>query len=244
MTSRCPSELALERHLLDPQGSPDRLHVAACARCTARLEEMRRQGEEFQRYVFPATVEAVEAAADRKGAWRLTRWLALGPVALAGAAALLLMLRPAVPPEDYVGSKGALGLSVFVREGSAVRAVRDGEPVDAAAALRFRVHAPADCRLWILSLDAKGEVSRLYPAEGTGGAAVSGAAEIPGGAVLDGQAGPERIFAVCTPGPSRWRDLAAQLRGPPGEAAVRRGPSATGLPAGTQLASLLLEKRT
>jgi hypothetical protein len=245
MIDRCPSTLALERHLLEPATSPVRHHVASCQRCEARLDEMRRQGEAFQQFVFPATVEAIEAAAQPGARWRLGRWLMLGPVAVGAALALVLVMRPATPPDEYLGLKGGLGLAVYAQEGAAVRALRDGEPVGAAAALRFKVHASQACRLWILSLDSRGEVSRLYPGEGTGGAAVSGAVEIPGGAVLDGQAGPERIYAVCTPGPAKWRALAAQLKGEgAGEAAVRVSPSTARLPEGTQLASVLLEKRT
>jgi hypothetical protein len=158
------------------------------------------------------------------------------------------MLRPEGPPDDYLGVKGRgdLAISVFVKEGGSVRAVASGEPVQADAALRFRVQAAQPCRLWILSLDASGEVSRLYPGEGTGGAPVSGLQEIPGGAVLDGRPGPERIYAVCTPGPSRWRDLAVQLKGggASGEASVRRPGTPSGLPEGARIATLLLEKRS
>lgn len=248
MTARCPSDLALERHLLEQDGSPHAAHVNGCARCAARLQEMRRQGEAFQQFVFPATVEAVEAAAGKRR-WSLPRWLLLGGPALAAAAAVaVFLIRPAGPPDDYLGVKGRgdLALSVFVKEGAAVRAVASGEAVRPDAALRFKVQAARPCRLWILSLDATGEVSRLYPAEGTGGAEVSGAQEIPGGAVLDGLAGPERIIAVCTPEPAKWRALAAQLKGTaaPGEALVRRAPEGSGLPQGTLLASILLEKRS
>jgi anti-sigma factor RsiW len=248
MTARCPSDLALERHLLEPEGPALQPHLAGCSRCAARLEEMRRQGEDFQRFVYPATVEAVEAAAwPGRRPW--LRWLALGgPALAAAAAAVVLMVRPWGPPDDYLGVKGSggLGIAVFVQEAGAVRVVGNGEAVRADAAVRFRVRAARTCRLWILSLDARGEVSRLYPGEGTGGAEVSGAADIPGGAVLDGQPGPERIYAVCTPGPSKWRALAAQLKGGagPGEASVRAPPPAAGLPEGTLLATVLLEKRT
>jgi len=248
MTARCPSDLALERHLLEAEGSPLTPHVDGCARCAARLREMRRQGEAFQQLVFPATVEAIEAAAAPRR-WAVPRWLLLGGPALAAAAAVaIFLIRPAGPPDDYLGVKGRgeLGLSVFVKEGAAVRAVASGEAVRPDAALRFRVQAAGTCRLWILSLDASGEVSRLYPGEGSGGAEVRGAQEIPGGAVLDGKVGPERIFAVCTPGPSRWRDLAAQLKGgaTPGEQSVRRPPPPAGLPPDTAVATVLLEKRT
>jgi hypothetical protein len=245
MTARCPSDLALERHLLEPDSAPLGEHLTSCGRCVARLEEMRRQGEAFQQYVFPATVEAVEAAA-RPTRWRLARWLALGPALAGVGAAVILLVRPAAPPDEIVLKGSGLGISVFVKEGSSVRAISDGEAVRADASLRFKVRAASTCRLWILSLDANGEVSRLYPGEGTGGAEVFGTVEIPGGAILDGQSGPERIYAVCTPGPSKWRALAAQLRGGSGagEATVRAAPSPAALPAGAQLATVLVEKRT
>jgi hypothetical protein len=243
MTARCPSELSLERHLLEPATSPIRQHVAACDRCAVRLEEMRAQGEHFLQFVFPATVAAIEAAARPRS--RLGGWLRLG-LALAVAAGLVVLVRHAGPPEDGLGSGSGLGLAVLVQEAGTVRAVRDGGAVVAAAELRFRVRTSSDCRLWILALDASGEVSRLYPGEGTGGAAVHGTVEIPAGVVLDGRAGPQRLYAVCTPGPSRWRALAPQLKGAPGsgEALVRARPDVARLPAGTLLASVLVEKRT
>ncbi|HUL59102.1 MAG TPA: hypothetical protein VLU43_07505 [Anaeromyxobacteraceae bacterium] len=66
MTARCPSDLALEKLLL-ARGDPGAgLHVRSCGRCQERLAEMRRQGDEFFRYVFPATVRAVEEAAPAR----------------------------------------------------------------------------------------------------------------------------------------------------------------------------------
>jgi hypothetical protein len=243
MNASCPSDLALERHLLTPEASPLGEHLAACPRCIARLVEMRRQGEEFQQYVFPVTVAAIEAAAH-PGRWRPWRRL-VAPLALAaGLAALTLFVLRWGPLDRQFGSEGDLGLSVLVQDGHSDRAVHDGDGVSAAAALSFRVRTASACRLWILSLDSRGEVVRLYPGEGTGGAAVDGPVQIPGGSVLDGQAGPERIYAVCTPGPSRWRALATQLKGEAGagEAAVRAAPDVTRLPPGTLLASVLIEK--
>lgn len=245
MAARCPSDLALERHLLEPGTSPLRSHLAGCASCQARLEEMNRQAEAFHRYVYPATVEAVEEAAAAHRRRRL-RWLILGPALAAAVATVLFLVRPAAPPSDGDGATGGLAITVLVDEGSGARPVRSGEAVAAASSLRFRVEAASACRLWILSLDATGEFTRLYPGEGTGGAAVSGAAEIPESAVLDGQAGPARIVAICTPGPAKWRALAAQLKGgaAAGEAFVRARPNSAALPAGARLASVLLEKRT
>lgn len=249
MTARCPSDLALERHLLALAGSPLAGHLAACPGCAARLATLQRQGEEFLRFVYPATVEAVEAAAAHPGlfsSWR--RWFALVP-ALGGAAALALFLaRPVAPPDDYLGVKGGgpLGLAVFVQEGSAPRSARDGEPVPAGASLRFRVRTARPCNLWLLSVDGRGQVSRLYPTQGEGGAALERSADLPGGAVLDGQAGPERIIALCAPAPLGWSSAEAAVRaafGAPGPEAVRRVTAIAGLPAGTAQDALLLEKR-
>ncbi len=245
MEARCPSDPALERHLLAGASSPLEGHVSACASCAARLEAMNRLAEAFHREVYPATLAAVQAAAAAHRRERL-RWLVLGPALAAAVAAALTLTRLAAPPAEDAGATGGLGLTVLVQEGAGARAVRSGEAVDAAAALRFRIHAASACRLWILSLDAAGEFTRLYPGEGTGGAAVRGAVEIPGDAVLDGRAGPARIVAVCTPGPAKWRALAAQLKGTAAvsEDFVRAPPNAAALPAGATLASVLLERRS
>jgi hypothetical protein len=249
MTARCPSDLALERHLLSPERSTLTGHLAACPACAARLETMKRQGEEFLRFVYPATVEAVEAAAARPTlakAWR--RWLLLVPALGAAAALLVLVSRPAAPPDDYLGVKGGgpLGLAVFVQEGSAPRLARDGEPVAAGSALRFRIRTARPCHLWILSLDARGQVSRLYPVQGEGGALVERSADLPGGAVLDGQPGPERLIALCAPAPLGWASAEQAVRtsaGAAGPDVVRQAITVAGLPSGTAQDSLLLEKR-
>jgi hypothetical protein len=117
--------------------------------------------------------------------------------------------------------------------------------VRADAALRFRVRLPRPCHLWILSVDAQGQVSRLFPTEGDGGALAVGLIELPGGAVLDGRPGPERILAVCTPRPHLYAPLerAAQVATARGAGAVRAVRVVPGLPDGTDQASVLLEKR-
>ncbi len=245
MTARCPSDLALEEHLLAPEASAHRAHVDGCTACQGRVAEMRRQGEDFVRYVYPATVAAVEdAAAARRPRWLGWGWLVALP-ALAAAAAAVLLVRPAAPPEDYVGLKGGgLGLAVYLKSGAGVELARDGAHVPAAAALRFQVHPAGPCRLWIVSLDAAGQVSRLFPAQGDGGAALDRTTELPGGAVLDGRAGPERILALCAPGPLPYARVEGAVRkaAAPGPDAVRELRGVPGLPAGTVIESVLLEK--
>ncbi len=244
--THCPSDLRLEAHLLDESGSPIASHLSTCDRCRARLEEMRRLGEEFRREVYPATVEAVVEAARPRSPWR--RWAVyLAPIPVAAvAAAVVLMVQPRGPGEDYLGTKGSgLMLAVFARAADAGRVVADGESVSPSAALRFQVHPATPCRLWLVSVDSAGTVSRLYPASGEGGAEVAGAGPLPGGALLDGKPGPERIYAVCTRYPMPFADLERAVRAAAGAGAtaVRQGRPLQGLPGGAAQATLLLEKR-
>jgi hypothetical protein len=247
MTARCPSDLKLEAFLLDPGASPVKPHVETCARCAARLAEMRRQGDEFMQYVFPATLEAVEAAAAGTRRRRLAGWFAPIP-ALAAAAAILIVARPDAPPDDYLAVKGSntIGLAVFLQKGGGeARSARDGEVVPAAAAVRFKVRPSRPCRLWVVSVDAAGQVSRLFPRDGEGGFELERISVLPGGAVLDGQPGPERFLALCTPVavPYARVEAAARTAMAGGPERIRSVRTVPGLPAGTTQDSLLLEKK-
>jgi len=242
VTRGCPSDLLLEAHLLDAGSSGLAPHLDGCPECQARLRGMEAEGEHFRRFVYPATLDAVLEAARPSS--RRSRFGVFVPATAAVAAGLLLLLVPA-PPDGYVGSKGdALGLTVFVGTPDGARVVPDGGSIPAGSALRFQVRSSAPCRLWIVSVDAGGQVSRLYPAGGDEGAEVQTGSPLPGGAVLDGNPGPERVFAVCSPRPIRLQELesagrAASARGREG---VRGTTQLPGLPAGAVQASLLLEK--
>lgn len=262
--TRCPSDLALEAHLLEPATSALAPHLAGCQGCQQRLARMEREGDEFRQYVFPATVGAVEeSAAPRR---LLPSWFAPLTGLAAAAAALVLVVNagrlggPDAPPPGYVGTKGGpaaaaaagdaqvkgthLMLNVFVQGPAGAAAVADGEAVPAAAGIRFKVKAAAPgCRLWIASVDGAGQVSRLFPASGE--AAPVAAGELPGGARLDGLAGPERIYAVCAPDALPWDAFAQAVHAAAdgGEAKVRAAGPLGGLPAGAAQATVLLEKR-
>jgi hypothetical protein len=240
----CPSDLRLEALLLASDGA-DAGHVAECPACQERLAEMRAQGEAFAREVYPATVDAVIASVQSGPAARPAprlRWLRFAvPLAAAAAAALFLLvrLRPAPTVE----------LSVFVKDGARAAPVTDGEPVPASAALRFEVHPSSPCCLWILSVDPSGNIARLYPPKGDKASEeLIHPAEphaLPTTAVLDGQAGPARIFAVCTKAPVPWPKLkdAAAKKLEKGEDAVRQLRAISGLPRGSAQTSVLIEKR-
>ncbi len=238
--ARCPSDLALERHLQGPARSALAPHLGACSACRGRLAHMEAEGEEFRRFVYPATVGAVEDAAEkaaRRRPWRLS--LRLAPLAAAAAVAFLWG-----PASDYVGAKG-FPFTTWLAAPAGARAVADGAEVPAAGELRFRVQPPVPCRLWIVSVDSVGQVSRLYPAEGEGGAEVRQGGTLPGGAILDGRPGPERLFAVCARQRLPFERVAQVVRAAAGSGAeaVRSGKVLAGLPRGAAQATLLLEKR-
>lgn len=244
MTTRCPSDLALEQHLLDPAASPLLAHVEACAPCRARVLRMQAEGEDFRRFVFPATVEKVEEAAVRRRRWLPLVLAPAGAFAAVAVAVVIAVRTPTGPPPDYLGPKGGpVILSVFTSGEHGVRALADGEVVPAASALRFRVGARG-CSLWLLSVDASGQVTRLFPAAGDAAPPPEGG-ELPGGAVLDGEAGPERLFAVCAESPIPWGEVerAALQAAGGGAGRVRAGRALAGLPADAAQATLLLEKR-
>jgi hypothetical protein len=185
-----PSELKLERHLLDPARSQVKDHVDACGQCRARLVEMEKQGEDFRRFVYPATLEKVT-----KRRFQFARLRALWVLApVAGLAAVLLIARPG-PSGDYIGTKGGpLELTAYAALPSGAKALSEGDEVPASASLRFRVRAKKPCTLSLLSVDGSGQVSKLYAQP------VRGDTALPGGVRLDGKGGPERFFAVCGPG--------------------------------------------
>lgn len=254
MTPRCPSDLALELFLLQPERSPEAKHVSACPDCATRLARMKEEGDEFRQFVFPATVEAVEESMDRRSLlsrliperfhWRYL----LAPVGALAAVAMFFLVQPGGPPQDYeYGVKGSgMALAVFVNGTQGASAVPDGARISASAALRFKVQPAKDgCWLWILSVDGKGQVSQLYPPQGAA-PDLRTAGTVPGGALLDGQPGPERIYAVCAPSQqTSFSDLkaAAEAAAGGGVERVRAARNLGGPLSGAVQATLLLEKQ-
>jgi hypothetical protein len=247
MTAACPSDLAFERYLLGRAPEVE-AHLGACAGCAARLAEMRREGDEFRRAVYPRTVDRIEEAAQGRSPRRWLRLLLVPAPALAAALAAVLLVGRSGPDADYLGTKGgggAIGLTAFARSDAGVRPVADGADVAAGATLRLRVRTGAACRLVILSVDGAGHVSRLDGSGDEGLALQAGQHDLPGGVELEGGAGPERLFAVCAPAGLDCSALeeAARAAASGGDADVRRASALAGIPRGTPQATLLLEKR-
>jgi len=221
-----PSELKLERHLLDPDRSPVKDHVAGCDRCRTRLLEMEKAGEDFRRFVYPATLANVV-----KRRWAPLR--ALWVIAPAAGLATVLLIARTGPTPDYIGSKGgALALTAYASLPSGPKALAEGDTVPASASLRFRVRTAKPCLLSLVSVDSSGLVSKLYATQ-----EVRGDVTLPGGVRLDGKAGPERFFAVCDSGGSDAVEQAARRVGEE----VRQKRALPGVQ-GPQV-SLLIEKK-
>jgi Domain of unknown function (DUF4384) len=203
----CLDDVALERVRLELGHADQLAHAATCEACRAKLETMAHEDADFHRFVFPRTVDTV-VASQRP---RRFGFFALGLAPLAAGAAMALALWPRAPEPEYVGVKGAtVGLAVFSLDatGAPVRLL-DGARVPASASLRFRVAPSKPCHLWVFSLDEHSQVSRLFPPEGAA-PLVTAEMTLPGGATLDGVAGAERVFAVCSPQPLDFEAVAAQ----------------------------------
>jgi hypothetical protein len=236
----CPSVLKLEAHLLNPERSPVAVHLATCDRCRDQVANMQRQGDDFMRFVYPATVEGLNPKRARRWNWAGI----FAPVAALAAAAVVIVVRSG-PPNEYVGTKGvSFKLNVYAGLEAGARALSDNDQVPANAALRFRIQSGRPCNLGIVSVDEHGEVSRLFPTNGDQGRKLAKAEVLPGGAILDGKPGPERIFAVCSIDPLAMPQVEAAVKIAAGTGAesVRTVNTIPGLPAGTAQATVLLEK--
>ncbi|MCP3144314.1 DUF4384 domain-containing protein [Pyxidicoccus xibeiensis] len=227
-TAQCPSDLALEAHLLTPNPATAR-HLAVCAHCQiwerAAAQAARTFARESPRWLANTRVKPSLAR----------RWapLLLPVAALAGAA--VFFLRPTPPAAPLYATKGE-ALTVYVGGQGEPRAAAQGERVRPGEQLRFHVSPGSETFVWIASVDAKGTVSRLAPAEGTMPLAVSGTQLLPGGAVLDETEGPERIWAVLSKEPLTWAVVEQALQGSP-----VRAPAEVHIP-GARTATVLLER--
>jgi hypothetical protein len=235
-----PSILKLEAHLLDPARSLVAGHLASCDHCRDVLVTMQTQGDEFMRIVYPATVQSLMPRPSSRWSWAGI----FAPVAALAAAAVVVVVSRG-PDSDYSGTKGfSVKLNVYASLEAGARVLSDKDQVPANAALRFRIQPGKPCNLGIVSVDERGEVSRLFPASGNTGEKLAAVEDLPGGAILDGKPGPERIFAVCSAQPLEMPQVeqAVKVATGTGAEAVRAINTIPGLPAGTVQATLLLEK--
>lgn len=236
---RCPSDLELEGLARQPDAA-SAPHLRSCPRCAARLAELRRLSEVFEREVFPVTVEAVVAGAAPRRVPRAA-WIA-------AAAAAVVLVALGVRRLGAGGGEGAIDLVAWA--GPEAAALADGQRIPVGAGLRLEIRPRRACTLWVAAADAAGSVTRVFPPKamtGTQGLPVEAGKVVPVDAPAppEGGRGPERYFAVCLCGDDdlEWKDVdrAARTIGP-GEAPLRAARGIPGLPDDTLQASVLVER--
>ena len=246
--SKHPSALAMEAYLLDPERSGLSQHLDGCDVCKARLARMEKEGEDFRRFVLPATLDKViEANSGSRPRWN--GWLIAVP-AMAAAAAVAVVVLPKIgreegPDPDYIGEKGSLGITVYTTGDKGPTTIPDGGKVNPSAALRFSVRPGnlKSCHLWLVSVDEAGQVSRVYPTQGDKGAQITQKTPLPGGAVLDGKTGLERLYAICSPEPIAYGQVESAVRASASSESIRKGTLLAGLPKGAAQTTVLLDKK-
>lgn len=208
-----PGDLELRRRRAGELNSAALLaideHVAVCPACRARLraldDEQRRFEETISFDRFAAGVERAARAPIRRAPARA--WIYSAVAMAAGVAIFVSVERPAgSPPPAGVRIKGGAGMTVRVAGAAGQRTARvdASEPLAAGERLRIGYQPGGHRYLLSLSIDARGEVTPLYPEAGASLPVSIGPAEatryLPDSLELTGS-GLERIFVVLSDQP-------------------------------------------
>ena len=240
MMPGCPSDLRLERFLRNPEGSGCAEHVETCESCHARIASMLSASASFAAHVYPATLDRILERYRRRSA--LSRWLFVAIVPSTAALAFVC-LRPSPSPSENSNLRGAdMTFTVFTSTRDGVRRLKSGDDIGPGSPLRFEVRPPSTCWLTVVTVDGDGQVSKLFPAE-SDAVEISAAGPLPGGARLDANSGPERLFALCARRAINFQDLAGTKALRPGRDEVRRLARFPGLDSQTAQATVLVEKQ-
>jgi hypothetical protein len=219
-TSECLSDLAIDGLLTQeghgtPRAEQQGAHMATCASCARRLDELARAAGAFRARAPIAELAAVTARQVDAGS-RTTRASRRWAAVFATAAVTAVVVLVARPRDDGAGirSKGDLQIDVFVkRRGGQVEAAASSARVSPGDALRFRVSTARNGYLGIAGLDVAGAVSsylppaaRLLPVPAGRGQLLDGAIE------LDSVLGRERITVLLCSEPLVTDDVMRALR--------------------------------
>jgi len=200
-------------------------HLETCARCQQRHDALEAESAAFLEQ-FPRLELRQERPVSKVVSLRPKRnqWLgwASGGVALAAAAVLLLVLRPATDaPRDgdtaeqrgNVRTKGSSHIGFFVKHGTEVRRGGDEQVVHPGDQLRFTLTSNKPQHVAILSLDAARVVSTYYPRgeQSTSVKAVRDQA-VDSAVLLDETLGKEQIWGVFCEAPFELEPLRAALQ--------------------------------
>ncbi len=200
-----------------------RLRLADCEHCQSRLQSMVAESEAFNASVNPgfesaAVLQKLEASeAQSTTPWwaKLTKpWM---PVLVAAVALFAIVPLTQVDPDPEPGVRikgGGVGLSMFVKDLDGVQPGHDGMHLSAGDQIQFRYNADEHDYLFIISVDARGTISSLYPEETEQSIRVlpQGAHVLQGSIILDEAVGPERIYAVFSAEPVSFGEIDAAVK--------------------------------
>jgi hypothetical protein len=235
-----------------------RAHLEACEPCRRVAQQLEQHRHHFAAEVLPRTRLALRGRARgffTGQRWR--RWLLVGLIPLAPAAAAVLLFsgspgltslgwRRQEPAAPYVGEKGGASFQIVGNHAGQIFRVRPGQVVKPGDRIRFVGSSPHPY-LMVASIDGHGRSKIYVPYDGMQSAHLGGQVrfELPSNASiqLDDHAGPERIFALFSTRSLRAEAVrSALLRiGARGESAIRSVESID-VGADEQL-SVLMEKR-
>jgi hypothetical protein len=187
-------------------------HVRGCPDCTARKHSL-----DAQAAAFLAARPSWQGTDAPNGPVKPARWRApvlfgWGAAALATAAAIAVLLRPADPGETRTKGSGA-ALGFFVKRGERVEPGSDREKVRPGDVLRFTVSTNKVVHVAVLGFDARGVASVYYPPDGVARALGPGRGiPLDVGVELDDASGEERIFGVFCENPPNVGEIRAELQ--------------------------------
>jgi hypothetical protein len=220
----CLSDLVLDR-LLAGEPGPRWEHVNSCARCRARLEQLKQASRVSESFITAGI------ARTRRRLWARRAGIA---TSLAVAATLLLVMtrvRPLPSPPAGERLKGAeLSLGVYVRRGTGVVvAAQSPATVAPGEQIRFEVTSARPGFLGIVGLDSAGAVTP-YVASGQRLRKLGpGRQLLDGSILLDETLGAEQLIAVWCKDDRATREVVAAARAAlerAGNDAARVGPLA------------------
>ena len=199
-------------------------HVKECARCRRRHRQLEAEAahflEQYPRFEPSSTRELHASAWEKKtklaGPRRRRVWaLSSAGVALAAAAAVLVVLRPAAMDQRAlpdVRSKGGAHVGFFVKRGPRVVVGHDDQVVYPGDRLRFTLSTRSPRHVAILGLDTA-KVATIYHPSGSKSERVDAvsAHALDSSVELDSTLGEERIWGVFCPASFEVEPLRRQL---------------------------------
>jgi hypothetical protein len=203
----CLSDLRIDRMLAGDLDGGERErardHIADCTACASRVAAI-----EAARAATPPHLEAIRriaAAPPARFARRTWGWPLLGVALAAGAAMLVVVVRPHAPrpggggeqaTDEATRLKGSAHLGFFVKHGNFVRRGGPGEPVSPGDLVRFVVSTPRPAHLAIVGVDERAVASVYFPVAGAADTVPAGTdVELPRATLLDDTLGGETIAA-------------------------------------------------